>query len=73
MTSDDEPPQDLLPPGTTERVITFEVDAESLEGLRKRAETTMYGGHVLLSDEATDPGGSPHPPPMVYFASSILF
>ena len=74
MTSLNEPPLDVLPPGVTERVITFEVDAESLEGLRKRAETAMYGGHVLYSDEATGPGGgSPHPSPMIYFSASILF
>ncbi len=73
MSSSNEPPQDLLPPGATERVITFEVDAESLEGLRKRAETAMYGGHVLYCDEATGPGGSADPSPMIYFSASILF
>ena len=74
MTPSNEPPRDVLPPGVTERVVTIEVDAESLEGLRKRAETAMYGGHVLFSDEATGPGGgSPDPPPMIYFAATILF
>jgi hypothetical protein len=73
MTSSHEPPQDVLPPGVTERVIAIEVDAESLEGLLKRAETALYGGHVLFSDETTGPNGSPHPPPTIYFAASILF
>ena len=65
---------DLLPPGMSQRNITIKVEAESLEGLRKFARSEQYGGFTLYSDEPASPGGkSDDPPPLVYFASSILF
>ena len=70
MTVKRQEPQDVLPPGVTERRITIEVDAESLEGLRKKAWSDAYGGFTMYSDEGE---GSVDPPPMGYFAAAILF
>ena len=70
MTAERLEPQDILPPGVTERRITIEVDAESLEGLRKKAQSSAYGGFTMYSDEGE---GSADPPPMVYFAATVLF
>jgi len=74
MTTSHEQPRDVLPPGVTERVVTIEVDAESLEGLRKRATSSQYGHHVIYCNEASGPGGvSDAPTPMIYFAAAVLF
>jgi len=70
MTNAHEEPQDALRPGETERIITVELDAETLEGLYKKAESKQYGGFTMFSDEGF-PGKAP--PPMGYFAAAILF
>lgn len=70
MTSTHEEPNDILRPGESERIIAIEMDAESLEGLYKKAESHQYGGFTMFSDEGS-PGKAP--PPMGYFAAALLF
>ncbi len=53
-------------------IITIE--AESLEGERKQATATRFGHFTIVSDEPPAPGApSSAPPPLEYFAASILF
>ena len=53
------------------RNIVVEADAHMLERMRKQAEVR---GFTVFCDERTDLGGdNSAPPPLAYFASSILF
>ena len=60
------PVQDVI-----SRSFVVEADARMLERMRKQAEAR---GFTIFCDERTDLGGDDSaPPPLAYFASSILF
>ena len=52
------------------RSITVQSDVQMLEHMKKRADTR---GFTIMCDEREPMGGNTAPPPLAYFASSILF
>ncbi len=69
-----EPNYDPFLPGTSSRSMVVELDAEALERMRKRADFKEFGGYTVYCDEPPIVGGdNSAPPPLIYFAASILF
>ena len=65
---------DPFPPGARYSTSVIECDAEALERMRKRADIGELGGFTMYSDEPPELGGdNSAPPPLYYFAASILF
>ncbi len=64
---------DVLAPGATERIVTIEMDAETLGGLFKKGYYPHYGGFTLFSDELGPNGICSAPTPTAYLAAAILF
>ena len=56
--------------GIISRSITVESDVQMLDHMKKQAETR---GFTIMCDEREPMGGNTAPPPLAYFASSILF
>ena len=52
------------------RSITVEGDARMLERMKKQADIR---GFTIMCDEREPMGDNSAPPPLAYFASSILF
>ncbi len=52
------------------RSITVEGDAQTLERMKKQADIR---GFTIMCDEREPMGDNSAPPPLAYFASSILF
>ncbi len=52
------------------RSITVEGDARKLERMKKQADIR---GFTIMCDEREPMGDNTAPPPLAYFASSILF
>ena len=52
------------------RAITVEGDVRMLERMRKEAEIR---GFTIMCDEREPMGDNSAPPPLAYFASSVLF
>ena len=52
------------------RTITVEGDARMLERMKKEAQIREF---TILCDEREPMGDNSAPPPLAYFASSILF
>ena len=77
MTTSDpsgDPDRELLPSGQNYRSGVIECDAEALERMRKRADFSMMGGFSIDCDEPESVGGdNSAPPPMAYFAATVLF
>ncbi len=55
---------------TISRAITIEGDVKMLERMKKQADIR---GFTIMCDEREPMGDGTAPPPMAYFASSILF
>jgi len=55
---------------TISRAITVQGDVQMLERMKKRADIR---GFTILCDEREPMGDNTAPPPLAYFASSILF
>jgi hypothetical protein len=54
--------------------MVIECDAEALDRMRKRADISALGGFTIYCDEPPSIGGdNSAPPPLYYFAASILF
>ena len=69
-----DPDRELFPHGRNFRSSLLECDAEALERMRKRADFSMFGGFTIYCDEPESIGGdNSAPPPLAYFAASILF
>ena len=69
-----DPDRELFPSGQNYRNGVIELDAEGLERMRKRADFTSFGPFTIYCDEPETVGGdNSAPPPLVYFAASILF
>lgn len=69
-----EPNYDPFPSGTSYRSMVIECDAEALDRMRKRADIGAFGGFTIYCDEPPSIGGdNSAPPPLYYFAASILF
>ena len=52
------------------RTFTLEGNAETMERQKKRSE---FRGFTILCDEREPMGDNTAPPPLAYFASSLLF
>ncbi len=57
-------------PDIVSRTITVEGDAQTLERQKKQADIR---GFTIMCDEREPMGDNTAPPPLAYFASSILF
>ncbi len=55
---------------TISRAITIEGDVKMLERMKKQADIR---GFTIMCDEREPMGDGTAPPPLAYFASSILF
>jgi len=55
---------------TISRTIAVESDVQMLDHMKKRADSR---GFTIMCDEREPMGGNTAPPPLAYFASSILF
>ena len=55
---------------TISRSITVESSVQMLDHMKKQADTR---GFTIMCDEREPMGGNTAPPPLAYFASSILF
>ncbi len=55
---------------TISRAITIEGDVTMLERMKKQADIR---GFTIMCDERVPMGDGTAPPPLAYFASSILF
>jgi len=55
---------------TISRAITIEGDVTMLERMKKQADIR---GFTIMCDERAPMGDGTAPPPLAYFASSILF
>lgn len=55
---------------TISRSIAVESDVQMLDHMKKQAESR---GFTIMCDEREPMGGNTAPPPLAYFASSILF
>ena len=55
---------------TISRSVVMEGDATTLERMRKQSE---FRGFTILCDEGEPMGDNTAPPPLAYFASSVLF
>jgi len=58
------------PSDTVSRSIVVEGDAQTLERQKKQADIR---GFTIMCDEREPMGDNTAPPPLAYFASSILF
>jgi len=55
---------------TISRTIAVESDVQMLDHMKKQADSR---GFTIMCDEREPMGGNTAPPPLAYFASSILF
>ena len=55
---------------TISRTIALESDVQMLGHMKKQADSR---GFTIMCDEREPMGGNTAPPPLAYFASSILF
>jgi len=55
---------------TISRTIAVESDVQMLGHMKKQADSR---GFTIMCDEREPMGGNTAPPPLAYFASSILF
>ena len=55
---------------TISRSVVMEGNATTLERMRKQSE---FRGFTILCDEGEPMGDNTAPPPLAYFASSVLF
>ncbi len=55
---------------TISRSITVESRVQMLDHMKKQADSR---GFTIMCDEREPMGGNTAPPPLAYFASSILF
>ena len=55
---------------TISRSIAVESDVQMLDHMKKQA---VSRGFTIMCDEREPMGGNTAPPPLAYFASSILF
>ncbi len=69
MTSPSSSPQSTSD-DTISRAITIEGDVKMLERMKKQADIR---GFTIMCDEREPMGDGTAPPPLAYFASSILF
>ena len=75
--SPQQPNYNPFPPGQSSRSFVLECDAEALEGMRKRADFKGFEDAPGFSIDCDEPaligGDNSAPPPLPYFAASILF
>lgn len=69
MTTPAQPPQSASPDAIS-RTFAVQGDARMLERMKKQADIR---GFTILCDEGEPMGDNSAPPPLAYFASSILF
>lgn len=70
-----EPNYDPFPPGRSYRTSVIECDAEGLDRMLKRGDFQVQGKDfsIYCDEPETIGGDNAYPPPLYYFAASLLF